>query len=251
MGGRHVEVQHDESSASSDVAARALSRIREPQTGGGSASPGTLRASFADTVRLWVERPDTRLVIAGVSLVLAALVVALVVVGRQTSSSGVASGSTTQSATVVTTTTTAPGLVIDVGGAVRTPGVYRVAIGSRVVDALEAAGGPAEDIDLDHVNLASPVEDGQRVWLVRRGEAAAGSGAAFVGTPSSSTDLVDLNRATLEQLDALPGIGPATAKAILERRVTLGRFRSVDDLLTVKGIGQSKLDAIRSSLVVR
>jgi competence protein ComEA len=68
---------------------------------------------------------------------------------------------------------------------------------------------------------------------------------------NASTGPIDLNSATIEQLDALTGIGPATAKAIIDRRTQLGRFRSVDDLLTVKGIGSSKLESIRSSVVVR
>jgi competence protein ComEA len=151
------------------------------------------------------------------------------------------------------TTTTTPGVVIDVGGAVRQPGVYRLAVGSRVVDALEIAGGPAEDIDLDQINLASTINDGQRVWFTRKGEVPpagfAGSSPASLVTGSPGS--IDLNSATLEQLDSLSGIGPATAKAIIDRRNELGRFRSVDDLLTVKGIGPTKLESIRSGVVVR
>ena len=151
------------------------------------------------------------------------------------------------------TTTTTPGVVIDVGGAVRQPGVYRLALGSRVVDALEIAGGPAEDIDLDQINLASTVNDGQRVWFTRKGEpppaGVVGSSPVSGGTVSGGP--IDLNNATLDQLDSLSGIGPATAKAIIDRRNELGRFRSVDDLLTVKGIGPTKLESIRSGVVVR
>jgi competence protein ComEA len=144
-------------------------------------------------------------------------------------------------------------VVVDVGGAVRQPGVYRLAIGSRVVDALEAAGGPADDIDLDHINLAATVADGQRVWISRRGELPPIGASTSAGSSGGSANAgpLDLNSATLEQLDALTGVGPATAKAIIDRRTQLGRFRSVDDLLTVKGIGSSKLDSIRSSVVVR
>lgn len=155
--------------------------------------------------------------------------------------------------TVPASTTTVPGLVVDVGGAVRQPGVYRLVLGTRVVDALEAAGGPAEDVDLERVNLASTLSDGQRVWIPRRGENAPQGVAGVAGPAGAPSDPgpVDLNSATAEQLDTLSGIGPATAKAIIERRAQLGRFRSVDDLLSVKGIGEAKLDSIRSSVVVR
>jgi len=153
----------------------------------------------------------------------------------------------------VSPTTLAP-TVIAVGGAVRTPGVYRLATGSRVVDALEAAGGPTDDIDLDRINLAAPVVDGERVWISRRNEP---EPVDVPGPHVSSGDVqglgtpLDLNTATLQQLDALPGVGPATAKAIIDRRSQVGRFRSVDDLLSVKGIGSAKLDALRESVTIR
>jgi competence protein ComEA len=152
-----------------------------------------------------------------------------------------------------TTTTTTPGVVIDVGGAVRQPGVYRLALGSRVVDALEIAGGPAEDIDLDQINLASTINDGQRVWFTRKGELppAGVVGSSPVSGSTVSGGPIDLNNATIEQLDSLSGVGPSTAKAIIDRRNELGRFRSVDDLLSVKGIGPAKLESIRSGVVVR
>jgi len=186
-------------------------------------------------------------------VILAALFAAVWFVGRSPRAEvqTVAPQSTVTSA--ATTTSTGPGVVVDVGGAVRQPGVYRLAIGSRVVDALESAGGPADDIDLDHINLAATVADGQRVWISRRGELPPIGASTSAGSSGGSANAgpLDLNSATLEQLDALTGVGPATAKAIIDRRTQLGRFRSVDDLLTVKGIGSSKLDSIRSSVVVR
>lgn len=154
------------------------------------------------------------------------------------------------------TTTTGPSVVVDVGGAVRSPGVYRLTLGSRIVDA-ESAGGPTDEIDTVRLNLAAQLVDGERVWIPRRGESldggsvgSMGQGAGGLGLPQPIVPM-NLNTATAEQLTELPGIGPATAKAIIEKRKTLGRFRSVDDLLTVKGIGSSKLDAIRGSVVVR
>jgi competence protein ComEA len=187
------------------------------------------------------------------AVVLIALLCAVVVVRSSQSANLPVASELGMGSGASSTTTSAPGVVIDVGGAVRQPGVYRLALGSRVVDALEVAGGPAEDIDLDQINLASTINDGQRVWFTRKGELPP-VGVVGSSPPSGGTDSgvpLDLNTATLEQLESLSGIGPATAKAIIDRRRELGRFRSVDDLLTVKGIGPTKLDTIRSGVVVR
>ena len=138
---------------------------------------------------------------------------------------------------------------VHAAGAVARPGVYRVRAGGRVADLLDAAGGPAPDADLDQVNLAAKVADGERVYVPRRGEsppppAASGAGGTS-GTPGPAAGPVNLNTATLEQLDALPGVGPATAQAILDYRKAQGRFRRVDELLEVRGIGEAKLAALR------
>jgi competence protein ComEA len=151
---------------------------------------------------------------------------------------------------VATTSTSAPSTVLaHAAGAVRSPGVYSLPAGARVKDLLDAAGGPAADADLDRINLAAPVADGSQVYVPRQGEAlpvgAAGGGG--VATPAGP---LDLNTATLEQLDALPGVGPATAKAILDERSKRGRFGSVDELLDVRGIGPAKLEAIRDLVTV-
>lgn len=152
-------------------------------------------------------------------------------------------------------TTTPAGVVVHVAGAVARPGLVRLGAGSRVADAIEAAGGLAPDADLDRLNLAAPLADGQRVWVPRPGEeppaGAAGAGAA--GDPAAAgggTALVDLNTATLDELDALPGVGPATAQAILDYRRAHGRFRSVDELLEVRGIGEAKLASLRARVRV-
>ena len=143
-------------------------------------------------------------------------------------------------------------VVVHVAGAVASPGLYRLGGDARVADALDAAGGPAGDADLDVLNLAARVADGERVYVARRGEVpppavAAGGGpaAAAVAGP------VDLNTATAEQLEALPGVGPATVEAILSYRKEKGRFRSVDELLEVRGIGEAKLASLRSKVTVR
>ncbi|MGH9281134.1 MAG: helix-hairpin-helix domain-containing protein [Acidimicrobiales bacterium] len=135
-------------------------------------------------------------------------------------------------------------VTVHAAGAVANPGVYAVPAGSRVADVLAAAGGPVAEADLDRVNLAVRVNDGDRVHLARKGEATAGEvGAA--PPASAKPGPVDLNAATADALDALPGIGPATAQAILTYRNRHGRFRSVNELLEVPGIGPSKLETVR------
>jgi competence protein ComEA len=126
-------------------------------------------------------------------------------------------------------------------GAVARPGVYRLAPGSRVTDLVDAAGGLAADAAPDHLNLAAPVTDGQQVYVPRVGE------AAPPGPPGASTPAgpLDLNTATADELDELPGVGPATAQAILDHRERNGPFRAVEELLEVRGIGEAKLEALR------
>ena len=136
-------------------------------------------------------------------------------------------------------------LVVDVAGAVARPGVVRLAGAGRVTDAIAAAGGPAADADLNQVNLAAKVGDGDRVYVPRRGEAPIPPVATGGTSAGPSSAPVDLNSATPEQLDALPGVGPATAKAIVQYRTQHGRFRTVDDLLSVPGIGPAKLANIK------
>lgn len=158
----------------------------------------------------------------------------------------------------VTTTTAPPRVTVHVLGAVRRPGLLRLAVGARVADAIEAAGGVADDVDIDRVNLAAPLEDGQRVYVARLGQDVAPGvasdpvqGADATGTDAGGTPShVDLNTATAQQLEALPGIGPSTASAILDERRRLGRFASVDQLLDVRGIGDAKLGAIRDLVTV-
>ena len=146
-------------------------------------------------------------------------------------------------------------VTVHVAGAVRTPGVYEVDLGARVVDAVAAAGGPLPRAATDAVNLAAPVTDGERVYLPAVGEVvdpvtmATGSNATGPNVMGpSSTALLNVNTATAEQLDALPGVGPSTAAAIIARRDEIGRFVGYEDLLSVPGIGPAKVDAWRGLL---
>jgi competence protein ComEA len=134
-------------------------------------------------------------------------------------------------------------IVVHAAGAVVHPGVYRLPPDARVDDLVRAAGGLASDADGDQVNLAAVLSDGQRVYVPRVGESVPPDASGANAT--SSSDVIDLNSATVAQLDTLPGVGPATAQAIVDYREKHGRFRSVDELLDVRGIGPAKLDEIR------
>ncbi len=142
--------------------------------------------------------------------------------------------------------TTAGELVVHVAGAVKASGVYRMPAGSRVIDAVQLAGGLAADAQPDAVNLAALVADGERVYVPHVGEpvpvAPAGGTATGTTLPPGP---VDINRATADELDSLPGIGPATAAAIVAHRDQFGPFGSVDDLADVRGIGPAKMEALR------
>lgn len=143
-------------------------------------------------------------------------------------------------------------LVVHVAGSVVHPGVVRVAAGSRVVDAVAAAGGALPEADGDAINLAASLHDGARVYVPRVGEqvpiVAEPSGAIVVAAPTAGP--VDLNAASVEQLDALPGVGPSTAAAIVAYRDQHGPFQSVDELTEVRGIGPAKLETLRSRVTV-
>jgi competence protein ComEA len=144
-------------------------------------------------------------------------------------------------------TTVVDVLVVHAAGAVVKPGVYRLEPGSRVIDLIDTAGGAAPDADLNRLNLAAALSDGSQVYVPRLGEPAP---VAVAGGPTAPAGPLDLNTATLEQLDDLPGVGPATAKAIIAERDRRGRFRSVEELLDVRGIGPAKLDALRDLVTV-
>ena len=151
-------------------------------------------------------------------------------------------------APAVRITTGAASSLVDVAGAVRRPGVYRLRAGARVGDALSRAGGPTRRADTTAVNLAAKLVDGQQIVVPLRVAVAAGAAAqqpaGGAGAPQAGPP-VSLNGATLEQLDALQGVGPATAQKILDWRSRNGGFRSVDDLAEIPGIGPKKLEALR------
>jgi competence protein ComEA len=157
-------------------------------------------------------------------------------------------------------------LTVHVAGAVRRPGVYVLPPGSRVNDALRRAGGARGRADLTAVNLAAKLEDGRQVLVPERaaapavGAAGAGASAAASGAPPGGGAAaggavapaapVNLNTATLEQLDTLDGVGPTTAQKILDYRTEHGGFGSVEELDQIPGIGEKRLAALRESVQV-
>jgi competence protein ComEA len=141
-------------------------------------------------------------------------------------------------------------VVVDVAGKVRHPGIATLPAGSRVVDALEAAGGPRRGVDTVGLNLARVLVDGEQIVVGRPAPggvaapaaSAPGSGTGTApGAAGATTPMVNINTASLTQLEELPGVGPVTAQAIAQWRTEHGAFSSVDELLEVSGIGEATL----------
>jgi competence protein ComEA len=163
-------------------------------------------------------------------------------------------------------------VVFQVAGCVKCPGVYSLADGKRVADALKAAGGSKPNADPQAINLAARIEDGARIYVPAKGENSAGVRISFApGALSGSSSrahgrsspaaasgklrvpgegTVSINMADSVELQRLPGVGPATAQKILDYRGQIGRFTSVEQLMDVKGIGPAKLDKIRPFVVL-
>jgi competence protein ComEA len=222
------------------------------------------------------RRSDNEPSVAAVSLPLAAASELPLEVAALSSAAAVVPGSVSPLASVSAGTPsssvpTAAMLVVHAAGAVRVPGVYRLADPARVDDVVRAAGGLSAEADLDALNLAARVGDGERIFVPRRGQTppsvVVGGGAAVgfvgaVGAGSSSVSTsgnsggttvgapIDINAATAEQLDALPGIGPAIAARIVDHRAKIGRFRTVNQLLDVPGIGDAKFASLKSKVRV-
>src|SRR5436190_16306287 len=140
-------------------------------------------------------------------------------------------------------------VVVDVVGAVRQPGLYRLSQGSRIADAIARAGGATSKAALAQVNLAAPLADGEQVVVPARGQAGGAVPATGSGAGATPTAPVQLSTATLEELDGLPGVGPATAQKILDYRTKHGAFSSVDELDAVPGIGPKRLEQLRDLVV--
>jgi competence protein ComEA len=183
-------------------------------------------------------------------VVYGAVAIALLLVGARAIRSEGSGG--TASAVAASTSTGSGGLsvsssggdvVVDVAGAVRRPGVYRLPAGSRVVDAIDRAGGAAVDAMLEGINRAARLADGQQVVVPERGAAGATSTAT-----AAEDGPISLGSATVDQLDTIDGIGPVTAAKIVEYRDRHGGLSSVDQLDQVSGIGPATMESLRARL---
>ncbi len=198
------------------------------------------------------------------ALALAAVFAAAHFLGRPSSSAaGVSAGAASTAVPALTTPaaddtsedgssgTTPTVVVVDVAGAVRRPGVYRLPQGSRITDAVARAGGMSRNAATSSVDLAAPLADGEQVLVPATAAGGAGVPAAPTGSaagPGVSAP-VDLNTATAEQLDALPGVGPVTAQKIVDYRQQHGPYTSVDDLDAISGIGPAKIANLKGLVI--
>jgi competence protein ComEA len=141
-------------------------------------------------------------------------------------------------------------IVVDVAGWVRRPGVYEFHEGDRVIDAIRRAGGGKPHADLTSINLAALLADGQQIVVWRVGAAHGGGAPSRSGSNQGAQAIINLNTASLDELETLPGIGPALGQRIIDYREQHGPFRSVDDLLNVSGIGETRLADLRPKVTV-
>jgi competence protein ComEA len=144
-------------------------------------------------------------------------------------------------------------VTVDIAGKVRRPGVIDLPVGSRVADAIRAAGGARPGADLTGLNRARVLVDGEQIVVDAPGApsaAPAGGSGSGSGSGTGPATLVNLNAATADELDALPEVGPVTAQAIIDYRTEHGGFASVDELLDIEGIGEKTLEKIAPHVTV-
>jgi len=198
------------------------------------------------------ERARLRLGVgAAIVLLIAALVTAVLVSAlaqpaseRVVSAEDAAAGTFSQAPE--TTASAAPTLFVHVLGAVRTPGLFDLPAGSRVMDAVAHAGGLLETADPAGVNLARLLVDGEQLYVPQVGESPPeGAAAGGAGAPGAPGSMVNINTGSLSDLDTLPHVGPVMAQRIIDYRAANGRFSSVEDLRNVTGVGEKTFEALK------
>lgn len=168
------------------------------------------------------------------------------------------SPTSTPSTSTQSTTST---IMVDIKGAVKSPGVYKFNVGERVVDAIKKSGGFLPEADQKQINLAQKLQDEMVIYVLKKGEKQENSISSVQNSPSvqiitgqsngnSTNSVIHLNTATSEELQTLTGIGPVKAQAILDYRKQNGPFKSIDDLLNVTGIGEKSLEKIKGDIVL-
>ncbi|KYD02045.1 helix-hairpin-helix domain-containing protein [Bacillus atrophaeus] len=144
-------------------------------------------------------------------------------------------------------------IIIDIKGAVKHPGVYELKTGDRVSQAIEKAGGINSEADEKQVNLAELLQDGTAVYIPSEGEESTQSASAnaSVQNGAGKEALVNINTASLEELQAISGVGPSKAEAIIAYREENGKFQAVEDITNVSGIGEKSFEKIKSAITVK
>jgi competence protein ComEA len=235
----------EEPSSEPDVPAAGLAAVAA--TVGAAASerlPRALRDGVID------PRPRGAWTIVAVAVV-AAAAAGLVLLRARPSAVAVVPPQVERPATAQPSGSAQPVLIVDVTGAVRRPGLRRLPPGSRVADAIKAAGGVLPGTKATGVNLARKLVDGEQIVVGGSAVGAApGGGSAGAGSPTAGGGPVNLNTATIEQLDTLSGIGPVTAQRIIDWREAHGGFTSIDQLREVDGIGERRFASLRPQVTV-
>ncbi len=219
--------------------------------------------SIAESVRSWIEWVGVGRIVASAIAVLVVLAGGYWLVKPPAattesklpyagSAASVPSNISTPSTSPIVSATTVASefVVVHVAGAVNASGVYQLVVGSRVIDAVQAAGGLAADANPDAVNLAALITDGERVYVPTVGEMLTPVVPVSGGGAPTAVWPININSADATRLEDLPGVGPATAALIISYREQHGPFASVEQLADVRGIGPAKLDAIRALVTV-
>ena len=203
-----------------------------------------MQTKTLDALRLWWRdinfTKNQRKALAGVAVISIALSALFIFRPHPAEAEPVTSG-------IVPKIVAPPLVIVDVAGEVNKPGVYELAPNARVIDALKAAGGANKSADLSLINLARVIKDGEQIFIEKKWS---GSTTARRGNNTSNLKIININRASVKELDRLPGIGPVLAARIIEYRSINGPFMSIDDLKKVSGIGGSTLEKFKEKIRV-